>query len=437
MGQTLFWRTFPPLAALVMAVVALWLVLLNRLELEPQALQQARQLATLVNLSRTALGQVDGINRVDMLKTLGQGADVRVRLREPTDRAEPFETDAFSRQLARELRAQLGSDARVARRVNDVEGLWVEFSIGADRFWVQTSVPTPGPLPPSAMWLAAMLLALTAVSLAWIARFVTRPLRELAEATGRIREGQLESRLDEQQAAREIREVNIGFNLMSQQIERAERDRQVMLSGISHDLRTPLTRLMMDVQMNVPDEASREAMMGDIAQLNAIIGKFMEYARESEVHLARVALQPLVAREAQAAQHVPGLKVQEDVPAEHWVMADEIELGRVFQNLLENARRYACTPGADAAEVHIVSRLELPWVVIAVRDHGPGVAPDQIGRLTTPFYRGDEARSDARGAGLGLAIVDKVVRRMGGELSVANEASGGLRFEVKLKAATG
>jgi two-component system osmolarity sensor histidine kinase EnvZ len=102
-----------------------------------------------------------------------------------------------------------------------------------------------------------------------------------------------------------------------------------------------------------------------------------------------------------------------------------VDLKRVIANLLENARRYGKTPHTDVAQVDVIGRLRDDWVILKVRDHGPGVAPATLPNLTKPFFRGDAARTAATGAGLGLTIVDKTVQRMGGIFSLANTTTGG------------
>ncbi|MEO7245086.1 MAG: ATP-binding protein, partial [Rubrivivax sp.] len=113
----------------------------------------------------------------------------------------------------------------------------------------------------------------------------------------------------------------------------------------------------------------------------------------------------------------------------------ETELARVFANLFENARRYARNEAEGPAVVELGYARSGPWVVISVRDHGPGVAPAKLSQLTTPFFRGDVARTAATGAGLGLAIVDKALQRMGGLLELANAPDGGFVAHVRLRRA--
>ncbi len=117
------------------------------------------------------------------------------------------------------------------------------------------------------------------------------------------------------------------------------------------------------------------------------------------------------------------------------VLADETELARVFANLFENARRYGRHTDTGVAEVMVTYARTGPWVIISVRDTGPGVPPAKLSQLTTPFFRGDAARTAATGAGLGLAIVDKSMQRMGGTLEIANAAEGGFIVHLRLRRA--
>jgi two-component system osmolarity sensor histidine kinase EnvZ len=162
----------------------------------------------------------------------------------------------------------------------------------------------------------------------------------------------------------------------------------------------------------------------------------MDYARPGESQLLPVPIAPLVDREMAAVRDPAQIRIQSRVPEDLVVMADETELGRVFQNLFENARRYGRSTDSGVTEVTVSAVQTGPWVIVSVRDHGPGVAPGKLAHLTTPFFRGDTARTAATGAGLGLAIVDKAMQRMGGTLELANAPEGGLVAHLRLKRAT-
>jgi two-component system, OmpR family, osmolarity sensor histidine kinase EnvZ len=434
---SLFWRTFFLLAILLAGGIVAWVQTLRALEFEPRAVQAAAQIAGLVNLSRAALKQADGINRVALVKTMAQQEVIRVKPREPNDQWEPFEVDRFTRRVSRELRTALGADAEVARSVNGQPGLWVSFSIERDRYWMQAEAnPHTSILGNSTwfVWIGIALLATLLGSVA-IARLINRPLKQLSFAASRIREGDLDSRLDENTLTSEIREVNMGFNRMARELARVEEDRAVMLAGISHDLRTPLARLRLETEMSVNDDEAKRNMAMDIDQLDAIIDKFMDYARPGETQMRPVHVSQLIDREASAFRDPGQIRITSRVAIDLKVMADETELARVFLNLFENARRYGRGTLTGVAEVTVSYVRTGPWVIISVRDQGPGVAPEKLSQLTTPFFRGDAARTAATGAGLGLAIVEKAMQRMGGSLELANAPDGGLMAHIRLKRA--
>jgi len=436
LALSLFWRTFVLLALLLGGGIFAWVQTLRALEFEPRAVQAAQQLASLVNLARAGLRYADNINRVTLVKTISDQEAVRLLPREPTDKWEPFEVDRFSRRVGRELVARLGTDTIVANSVNGEAGLWVGFSIENDPYWMQAEPKRLRTVASSTwfVWVSIALMATLVGSVA-IARLINQPLRELSFAASRIREGEFDSRLDENTLTSEIREVNMGFNRMARELAKVEEDRAVMLAGISHDLRTPLARLRLEAEMSVHDEEARRNMALDIDQLDAIIDKFMDYARPGDVRLVPVHLSNLIDREAATFRDPTQIRITSKVAIDLRVMADETELGRVFSNLLENARRYGRSSDTGIANVQVSYVRTGPWVIVSVRDHGPGVAPEKLAALTTPFYRGDAARTAATGAGLGLAIVEKALQRMGGQFELANAPDGGLVAHIRLKRA--
>ena len=434
-GFSLFWRTFFFLALLLFGSIVAWLQTYRSLESEPRAIQSAQQLASLVNLSRVALRYSDAIARVSLIKTLAEEERVRISLREPKDKFELFESDKLSQRISEELKARLGTGTLVASEVNGQKGLWVGFMVDKDGYWLQTDESRIGPSRGSTwlIWLVTA-AALSLLGAAFIARLINSPLKQLSFAASRMRDGDFDvSLLDESAATSEVREVNIGFNRMAQQLSKIEQDRVIMLAGISHDLRTPLARLRLETELSVADEDARAHMAADITQLDAIIDKFLDYARPEPALLASVSLNAVVEAALYAMGQADDVRITVNVPDKMNVMADEVELLRVISNLLENARRYGKTPETGIALVDITAKARDQWLLIKVRDHGTGVSPDALSKLTRPFFRGNAARTAATGAGLGLAIVEKTVQRMGGVFGLANTASGGLAAHIKLR----
>ncbi|NUO73824.1 MAG: HAMP domain-containing protein, partial [Frateuria sp.] len=280
-GLSLFWRTFFLLSLLLIGSIVAWLQTFRALEFEPRAVQTAQQIASLVNLSRAALRYSDAIARVSLIKTLAEQEGVRILPSKPTDVYVVFDSASLDERVAEELVTRLGPGTVLASAVNQEKGFWVGFKIDADSYWLlmdRNRFTRVG----GRTWLIWLITAagLSLAGAALIARLINRPLKQLSFAASRVRDGDFDaSRLDEKAVTSEIREVNIGFNRMAQQLAKIEQDRAVMLAGISHDLRTPLARLRLETEMSVADPEAREHMASDIDQLDAIIDKFLDYAR--------------------------------------------------------------------------------------------------------------------------------------------------------------
>ncbi len=445
--MSLYWRTFGYLVLLLTGCILAWVQTFRSLEFEPQALQSARQVASLVNLTRAALEHADAINRVSLVKTLADEERLRIAPREPQDSFSGYGTDPLSQRVTHELEQRLGPGTIVAREVNGFNGLWVAFTMDKDSYWLLLDPHRVASIQ-SRTWVIWLVIAglLSLAGAALLARLLNQPLAALSRAAAQVRDGHLaDSHLNEQVSTPEVRAVNQAFNRMARQLAQVDSDRQLMLAGISHDLRTPLSRLRLEAEMSVPDPQSRQDMVADLAQVNSIIEKFLDYARPTHPPLQAVdvaeALQAAVS--SQLAHPGGGLHAQVHAPAGLLALADPVDLLRVFNNLLENAQRYGRSPQPDGqpgqAHVHLRARTEGPWVCVEVSDQGPGVDAATLARLTQPFFRGDQARSQASGAGLGLAVVKKMLERMGGELALSSTtgtaSASGLTARIRLRAA--
>ena len=433
-GLNLFWRTFIMIGLLLTMSTIGWLMTIRSLDFEPRATQTAQQIASLVNLSRAALVYSDSITRLALMKTLAEEEGVRILPREPDDRIEIINRDQLDERVTEELQERLGRRTVVASAVNGEQGLWIGFDIDNDAYWLLTDQSRVTPVG-GTTWLVWMLMAaaLSLAGAALMAGLVNRPLKQLSIAIGKIRQGDFNAgHLDEAVSTKELREVNIGFNRMAEQMAKVEQERAVMLAGISHDLRTPLARLRLEVEMSVSDAEAQKYMAADIEQVDSIINKFMDYARPDSMQLTTVQLAEVVQTSAYPYLNAEDMRLNVQVPGNLRVKADEVELARVVSNLLENARRYGKSKDAAYSEVEVVARAESGYVLLQIFDRGSGVPEAILHRLTQPFYRADEARTSAAGSGLGLSIVKKVVEYMGGTLMLSNRKEGGLQADLRL-----
>ncbi|MDT7928828.1 ATP-binding protein [Tepidimonas sp.] len=433
--MSLFWRNFLLLAGLLLLSVLAWFQVFRTLEQEPRALQSAQGLASLVNLTRAALLYTDPIARVALVKTLVDEENVRIAVREPEDIHRPFEPNTSGHRVAQALIERLGPGTIVAREVNGFDGLWIGFAIEGQDYWLLAD-PSRLEAVGGRTWLAwlATALALSLLGAVVITRLINQPLQRLAQAAARVREGDFDgARLDESLPTREIAGVNRAFNRMAEQLARADADRRLMLAGISHDLRTPLARLRLEVEMGVPDAPTRERMASDIADVDTIIGQFLDYARERPTVLAPVPLAATVERAAAPYRPRGDVRLRIHVPEGLQPLADAGGLQRILSNLLENAVRHGRSADGCAV-IDIEATAAERDIALTVRDHGPGVDEALLPRLTEPFFRGESARTTP-GSGLGLAIVRRSAERMGGTCELRNADGGGLAVTVRLPTA--
>jgi len=233
----------------------------------------------------------------------------------------------------------------------------------------------------------------------------------------------------------EIRTVNESFNRMVADLGKLEEDRAVLLAGISHDLRTPLTRLRLELEMAELPTETREAMISDLVQMDAIVRQFLDYARRAPQQPAEpIDVSTIVADAVSRAriEQLPNATVNLLIAPAVIARGYRTELDRALDNLLMNAVKYGCDPASGRLDLTVSVTTDGQEAVVAVADHGPGVPAEQIERLLRPFERGDTARSGSGGAGLGLPIVQRIARLHGGTLCLLANSPRGLRAELTL-----
>jgi two-component system, OmpR family, osmolarity sensor histidine kinase EnvZ len=439
-NSSLFWRTFALIAALILVSQ---LILLQTFGFITEAAEPERNLERMVDV----VGKIRAIkssyppSEADRkFKELEAIANLHISPRRKTDHVVLPENDALLEMIQAHLIETLGDGTFVAVEVNQHKGLWLAFTADGEDCWVHLEA-TWGSLTQHNLYLfwGLVIASTSLIGSAILARYINRPIRDLKLATRRFEAGDFQgSRLDESVPSPEVRAVNQGFNRMATQLARAEQDKAVMLAGISHDLRTPLSRLRLDIELSVADEHSRSNMIADLEQMNNIIGKFMDYARspnqtEVEPVSLLLCLEQCFTRISSSDREF--MEIAHELTPEHIVMADPIELQRIIDNLLENALRYGRSAD-NRAYIGITIKSDSVYWIIEWRDFGKGVPPELLDQLTEPFFRADLARTYATGAGLGLTITEMAIRRMGGELLLANAPEGGLITTIKLRRAT-
>ncbi|MEA3195908.1 MAG: two-component system, OmpR family, osmolarity sensor histidine kinase EnvZ [Betaproteobacteria bacterium] len=422
--MTLFWRSFLLIALLIVTAVLASFQIYRVYEREPRSRELAQQTVSTINLTRAALVNADPFLRRELLIDLNEAEGLRIFPATASEKLEPLPDDPLLEKVVERVREALGGQTRFASERDGLEGFWVSFLIDQDEFWAvlpwERFEPSFG-----LQWLGwgAALLAIALAGAFLIASMIARPLAALELASGRLGRGQAHEPLAEK-GPRELRGVSAAFNRMASDLERIERERAMVLAGISHDLRTPLSRLRLALELN-PQASDREAMISDINEIDAVIGQFLEFARGANEEKSENELNEML---DELADHYRRIHRQVSfrpgrVPP--FVFA-RMAVRRAVANLVDNALRYAGDP------VEVETSSDGARVIVEVRDRGPGVPGDQIERVKQPFTRLDNARSGAGGAGLGLAIVERIARSHHGAVDLAPRPGGGLIVRLSL-----
>ena len=421
--MSLFARSFLLIAALIVTAVLASFQIYRIYELEPRSRELAQQTVSTVNLTRAALVSADPFLRRDLLVELNETEGLRVFPATASEKLEPLPSEELLERVEKRVRDALGADTRFAFARDGEEGFLVSFFIDEDEFWVMLPLERFDP-EFGLQWLGwgAALLTLALVGAWLIATDLARSLAALGRAAGRLGRGEAHQPLAEA-GPRELRSVASAFNRMASDLESMERERAMVLAGISHDLRTPLSRMRLAVEMSAPaTDEMRDygaAIVADIEEIDAIIGQFLDFARGANEEKSRQDLRDLL---DEIGHHYSRLgkkvsvKVGEATPLPFARMA----VRRAVSNLIDNALRYAGEP------VEVELRNDAQMAVIEVRDRGPGIPSDEVERLKRPFTRLDAARGGPAGSGLGLAIVERVARAHGGRLDLVPREGGGL-----------
>ena len=269
-----------------------------------------------------------------------------------------------------------------------------------------------------------------------LAGSLSRPLTRLAAAARRLGEGDLSARAGDVSGASEVEELGQSFDEMADRLERSAQAQREFVANASHQLRTPLTAMKLRLEGAIAEAADEElrgrleAADREVDRLSGIVDRLLVMAREIEEGIsASVDLREAVDRAVirwseRAGQRDSTVVAQGDGGS---ARVDPTDLDQILDNLLDNATAYA------QGEVTIESGGSNGRVFVAVRDRGPGIAPQDLARVTERFYRGRGVASG--GSGLGLAIARQLVEKWGGTLDVQSAHGEGTRVEVRLDAA--
>jgi two-component system osmolarity sensor histidine kinase EnvZ len=307
--------------------------------------------------------------------------------------------------------------------------LWIKIQVRNQAYWV---VFPPESRGSASVWAWAgwsfFGVTLTILGAYLLMLRVNRPLLALTQAAEHIGAGKSPPPLPERGPS-EIRTLSRAFNRMSENLKQLDQERAVLLAGISHDLRTPLSRLRLGVEMLRDDEDDplHDGMISDIEDIDAIINQFLDYAREEGDEPARPGedLNQIVSSICSRYANL-GRPVHADLQPLPPMTLRPTATQRMVTNLVDNAARYG------NGDIEVRTERQGDKAVVRVLDRGPGIPEEEVERVMRPFTRLEASRSGSAGSGLGLAIVERAARLHGGEVLLLQRTGGGLEARLEL-----
>ncbi len=313
----------------------------------------------------------------------------------------------------------LGEGTEVRLELSDRVYVWVN-EPGHPKYWIRMPIGEQDASAPISLIIFSTVILFLSLAGAWLlVKQLHRPLKRLAFAAREIGRGDYPGKLKET-GPQELVAVTSAFNQMAADVHQLEEDRTLLLAGISHDLRTPITRIRLSCEfLSDADEELKQGLIDDTQDMDDIIDQFIGYVRYgSEERKELGDINELIEQVVLAAQkqHEGIEMLLSEVPQCNF---KPLAMKRLFSNLIENAFRYGKAP------VIVTTFSDEESIKVSVRDHGQGIVDLDRERLFQPFARGDKARG-GKGSGLGLAIVQRIAEMHGGEIRLINHPEGGL-----------
>jgi two-component system osmolarity sensor histidine kinase EnvZ len=437
--RSLLWRTLAVLVAALVLSQAASLYLLHEYVTLPRNAFGIGQFVSHLKTISAALQTMAPEQQGEFIARIAEKEGIRISPARGNERMRPADDVPPVRVFRARVRDIFGPEADVYVRggpesADDAakrprpQVLWIKLPAGEREFWVAFPRGRIERDPATALiaWSVAG-LAIAVLATFFIVWRLNRPLADLARAADRVGGGADPPPVEEAGPS-EIRAVMRAFNRMQEGLKKGRSDRATFLAGVSHDLRTPLARLRLELEMleGRIEPATRKAMVEDLDDMNAIIDQFMDFMRsEASEPLSAVNLAELARSCAERAAR-GGARVTcrlDDVPM---LMLRPLAMQRAVDNLIGNAARHA---GGD---IEVELRTDAGRVLLSVHDRGPGIPAALVERLKEPFTRRDDSRTGSSGAGLGLAIASRVAELHGGRLDLLERAGGGLEARITL-----
>ena len=432
--QTLLARFILLISALLLVAQITSLKIFDYFERDVRAQALAKEISAVVNFTKASIEAAASSKRLKLLSELSGLGDVSIYPAYYFEPLEPIPEDPFLQLVVKKIAQQLPVGTLITVNQYDIPGIWVSFEIDSDLFWLvmpRTLIDRPFPWH----WIGwgVVIFSLAVVGAYIATKRISMPLSRLSRAAEQIKRGGKVHPLPIDNVV-EFSEVSEAFNEMSDNLSKISEERRFLLASVSHDIRTPLTRLRIASEM-LPNQSHeiKESMEQDIQEINEIINQFLDFARGFEdepvapVNLGKF-LKEIQRKHARMGQNFKLKKknIRSNIPKKLFIDLRLSAFQRCLDNLINNAFFYS------KGNVEMQATLFEESFSVSIIDDGPGIPEHQKAKLLKPFERVDEARGNIGGSGLGLTIADRIARAHSGKLELINLKKGGLEAKITI-----
>jgi two-component system osmolarity sensor histidine kinase EnvZ len=421
------------IASLIIVSQLITIKVFDYFEMEPRAESMAQEISTVVKYTKAAIQSAYPSTRLDLLQSLSKMSDIKIVPAYYFENIKPLPDEIFLTMVVKKIKQDLGEDTIVTLNHYDIPGIWVSFEIGDGLFWAvipRNVFDRPFPWHWIGWGIVVFLISISGAY--FLTTRINKPLNLLINATSKLKKGLPFKKIPEDTAT-EFKEVTKAFNEMASNLAKSENERRFIMGSVSHDIRTPLTRMKLSLEM-LPKKSAflKESMDQDIDEINQIINQFLDFVRGfddepiSSLNFGNF-LTDLKKQHAILGHNLKISKItrSKDIPKNLFIDVRPLAFKRLFDNLINNGVKFS-----KSNKIELVAKLYNEKIVINVLDNGPGIPIAQREKLLEPFERLDQARGSIGGSGLGLAIANRIVMVHNGKLELLNRRTGGLNVKL-------
>jgi two-component system, OmpR family, osmolarity sensor histidine kinase EnvZ len=429
MPKTLFSRTALTISSLLLIFVLLASGVIFYYIMTPMARQSASHLASFVALSAQTWVELPPETRQDFEVELKKQHGIVLRSQKKKFQPLTVNTPFFS-YFKEELQQHLGANVEVLEEFKPEFWIWVKVPIASRILYIGFSHRIIGPNPPLVLFILLSIGAiLVIISSLFLVSYLVRPINNLLIATKQLGHGSSPQAIIES-GPQELVELTRSFNMMNTQIQELLQNRTILLAGISHDLRTPIARTNLAIEMlnEKQDQSLIQSIKNDLQQMNQLIQRTLDFSKGLDIaseEYQSIELGSYIKNYIQSHPYSSLIILKTNNKKQNTNFSVSLPvsvLERIFNNLLENALNYSQNKAVffkidndpDGYRIHIL-------------DQGPGIIEDHLKTVFQPFYRLEASRNfETGGSGLGLAIVQQLCKAHGWKIELKNRTDCGL-----------